>query len=333
MTAPHVPVLLSEVLDYLQPANGETYIDGTFGAGGYTRAILDAADCTVVAIDRDPAALEIGRAEVGRRGGRLTLVPGRFSKLDEAVATPVHGVVLDIGVSSMQLDDATRGFSFRYDGPLDMRMGQAGLSAADIVNRADEKTLAQIFSAFGEERFARGIARRIVARRADAPFKTTRDLSGLIEDMAPRRKPGEIHPATRVFQALRIAVNRELEELALGLEAAERALAEGGRLVVVAFHSLEDRIVKQFLRDAGETVSGSRHQPAVHVEPARFTTLTRKAVTAGEAEIAANPRARSAKLRAGRRTGAAARPAGDAVWRLARPAGLADRLDFLEAHP
>lgn len=323
MTAPHVPVLLAEVLAYLQPADGETYIDGTFGAGGYTRAILGAANCKVVAIDRDPVALEIGGESVSASGGRLTLIPGRFSQMHDAVATPVQGVVLDIGVSSMQLDDPARGFSFRFDGPLDMRMGGHGITAADIVNRADEKTLSLIFSALGEERHARTIARRIVARRVETPLTTTADLSALIEAAAPRRRPGDIHPATRVFQALRIAVNRELEELALGLEAAERILDDGGRLVVVSFHSLEDRIVKQFLRDAGPAQSGSRHMPDLAALPPRFRTVTRKAVIAGEREIAANPRARSAKLRAAVRTGAAAAGAGSRVWRLARPIDIA----------
>ncbi len=322
MSTPHIPVLLDTVLDLLKPVDGETYIDGTYGAGGYSRAILDAANCRVIGIDRDPIALSLGAEDAVRFSGRLKLEAGRFSQMDEIAAMPVQGVILDIGVSSMQLDDASRGFSFRFDGPLDMRMAPQGISAADVVNQADEKTLARIFAAYGEERHARAIAKRIVTQRTEAQFETTRDLADLLEAASPRRRPGDIHPATRVFQALRIAVNSELEELALGLEAAERVLEEGGRLVVVTFHSLEDRIVKRFLRDAAETPAGSRHQPDVAKAPARFVGLTKKARTPDATETAANPRARSAKLRAALRTGAPARGAGDAVWRLAHPVPL-----------
>ena len=310
-TARHVPVMLAEVLAALAPADGEVFVDGTFGAGGYTRAILAAADTRVLGIDRDPNAILGGMALVSAMRGRLTLVEERFAKLDEVAVqvglAPVDGVVLDIGVSSMQLDEAERGFSFRRDGPLDMRMAGSGPSAADLVATLSEGELARIFHVYGEERRAGALARAIVTDRAEKPFLRTLDLAGLCERVI-RAKPGDIHPATRAFQALRIAVNGELEELAQALIAAETVLKPGGRLVVVTFHSLEDRIVKNFFTDRTRTeAGGSRHAPQVAVPPATFTVLQRGALAASAAEAQANPRARSAKLRAGRRSDAPAR--------------------------
>lgn len=246
--ARHVPVLLAEVLAALQPKSGEIYLDGTFGAGGYTRGILEAADCRVIALDRDPTAIAAGQAMVEEFGGRLTLIGTEFAEMEEAAAPfgRLDGIVLDIGVSSMQLDEAERGFSFRFDGPLDMRMAGEGESAADLVNSRSEAELADIFYHYGEERLARPIARAIVHDRKATPFRSTKQLAELIGRIV-RSKPGDIHPATRSFQALRIAVNDELNELASALHAAERLLKPGGRLVVVSFHSLEDRIVKVFL--------------------------------------------------------------------------------------
>jgi 16S rRNA (cytosine1402-N4)-methyltransferase len=304
--ARHVPVLLAEVLEALQPAAGQVIVDGTFGAGGYTRAILDRG-ASVVAIDRDPDAIAAGKALEAAAGGRLRLVEAPFSSLDEH-AEAVDGVVLDIGISSMQVDQAGRGFSFRADGPLDMRMAQAGLSAADVVNRFKAGDLTRIFGLLGEERHAGRIARMIERRRAARPFLRTTDLAQSIADLVgfpPREK---IHPATRVFQALRIYVNDELGELALALIAAEWVLKPGGRLVVVTFHSLEDRIVKRFIADRSSAPAGSRHLPQKHAVVATFDKRG-GAVAPGEAEIAANPRARSAKLRAAVRTSASARPA------------------------
>jgi 16S rRNA (cytosine1402-N4)-methyltransferase len=307
--ARHVPVLLAEVIAALAPKPGETVIDGTFGAGGYTRAILDAG-AHVIAIDRDPTAIAGGASLVAGSGGRLRLVEDQFSKLDAAARDlgqdMVDGVVLDIGVSSMQLDQAERGFSFRFDGPLDMRMARTGDSAADIVARLDETALANLIYTFGEERLSRPIARAIVKERAEAPITTTKRLADIVAKVV-WQKPGDIHPATRTFQALRIAVNDELGELETALEAAERILKPGGRLVVVTFHSLEDRIVKQFMAErSGKAPGGSRHQPAVRAPEPTFTLITRKAVAASAAESAANPRARSAKLRAAARTTAPA---------------------------
>ena len=303
--ARHVPVLLAEVLAALALRRGETVIDGTFGAGGYTRAMLDAG-AEVVAIDRDPNAIRDGQALVGEAGGRLSLVHGRFSELDAIAGAPVDAVVLDIGVSSMQLDEAERGFSFRFDGPLDMRMAQEGPSAADVVNGFKAGDLARIFGLLGEERHAGRIARMIEARRVDRPFLRTRDLANAIEALVGRRPSDKIHPATRVFQGLRIFVNDELGELVRALGAAERVLKPGGRLVVVTFHSLEDRIVKRFLQDRGGRASGSRHLPEVAALAPTFTDVA-KPVSAQDAETAINPRARSAKLRAATRTEAAPR--------------------------
>ncbi len=303
--ARHIPVMLAEVVAALRPAAGETVIDGTFGAGGYTRAILEAG-ADVVAIDRDPDAIAAGRAMEQEFSGRLRLVHGRFSTLDEAVDEPVDGVVLDIGVSSMQLDQAERGFSFRGDGPLDMRMARSGASAADIVNRFKTSDLTRIFGLLGEERHAGRVARMIEKRRAVRPFERTRDLADAIEGVLGNNPKDKIHPATRTFQGLRIFVNDELGELAKALFAAERMLKPGGRLVVVTFHSLEDRIVKKFIADRADRASGSRHMPAVTQVVPTFEK-SGGMVAAGEDEAAANPRARSAKLRAAIRTDAPAR--------------------------
>jgi 16S rRNA (cytosine1402-N4)-methyltransferase len=307
----HVPVLGREVLAWLNPQQGGIYIDGTFGAGGYSRAILETAQTLVIGIDRDRSAIAGGFDLVDRSDGRLTLVEDRFSNLAEICASQglssVDGVVMDIGVSSMQLDEAARGFSFRNDGPLDMRMGQDGPTAADVVAQASETDLANIIYIFGEERHSRSVARAIVAARKEAPIATTRALAELVAKVV-RARPGEIHPATRTFQALRIFVNQELDELHLALGAAEKVLKAGGRLVVVSFHSLEDRIVKNFLNERAKAGGGSRHQPEIALHDPSFVTLTKRPVVAGSDEVSANPRARSAKLRAAERTGASAFP-------------------------
>ncbi|MEM8787612.1 MAG: 16S rRNA (cytosine(1402)-N(4))-methyltransferase RsmH [Pseudomonadota bacterium] len=305
--APHVPVLLEPLLAHAAPVAG-IWLDGTFGAGGYARGLLDAGAAQVLGVDRDPDVADLAAAWRGAYGDRLSLIQGNFADLDRLAAAAGHaaldGIVLDLGVSSMQLDQAERGFSFRHDGPLDMRMAQAGSSAADLVNTLSEKALADILYIFGEERASRRIARAIVARR---PFTRTRALAEVIEAALPRPRPGQVHPATRSFQALRIAVNDELGALAQGLAAAERALAPGGILAVVTFHSLEDRLVKRFLRDrSGGAGRGSRHAPETQQDPPRFALVTRKAVAPDEAETVRNPRARSAKLRMARRTAAPA---------------------------
>ncbi|MGE4611385.1 MAG: 16S rRNA (cytosine(1402)-N(4))-methyltransferase RsmH [Paracoccaceae bacterium] len=304
---PHVPVLLDPIMDRISPLSG-VWLDGTFGAGGYARAILDAGAERLIGVDRDPEALERAAVWAGEYGERLQIVSGCFGDLDKiAGAGTLDGVVLDIGVSSMQIDQAERGFSFMKDGPLDMRMGQSGPSAADIVNKAPEKLLADILFQFGEERASRKIAKAIVMDRKIKPFKTTRQLAGMLERIMPRPKPGQPHAATRSFQALRIVVNDELGELARGLAAAEVALKEGGLLVVVTFHSLEDRMVKRFMQErSGAGPKGSRFTPIDEVIEPAFTRITRKAVVGEEAEISANPRARSAKLRISRRTSSAA---------------------------
>lgn len=308
-SAPHIPVLGREAIAHLAPREGGIYVDATFGAGGYSRAILAVPGTRLVAIDRDRTAIAGGAELVEHSAGRLTLVEDRFSNLAEVCAAQgieaVDGVVMDVGVSSMQLDQAGRGFSFRLDGPLDMRMGQVGPTAADVVARASEGDLADIIYQLGEERQSRRIARAIVADRQETPFTTTRALADLIGRIV-RSKPGDIHPATRTFQALRIFVNEELEELQTALAAAERVLRPGGRLVVVSFHSLEDRIVKNFFAARSKTGGGSRHLPELAQVPRSFQLLTRRPVIAGEEEVAQNPRARSAKLRAAERTSAPA---------------------------
>ena len=309
--ARHIPVLLDEVLAALAPLDGQTIVDGTFGAGGYTKALL-AGGATVIAIDRDPDAIAAGRELEAQSQGRLRLVHGPFSRLDQHLES-ADGVVLDIGVSSMQLDQAERGFSFRADGPLDMRMAQAGMSAADVLNRFKAGDLARIFGFLGEERHAGRIARMIEKRAAERPFARTRDLAEAIETLVGRNPKDKIHPATRVFQALRIFVNDELGELARALFAAERALKPGGRLAVVTFHSLEDRIVKRFFADRSGTGGGSRHLPEVAIQPATFEKAS-KAQPASDEEAARNPRARSAKLRSGVRTQAHARAADHSIF-------------------
>jgi len=306
----HIPVLLDEVIAALEGAENHRLIDGTFGAGGYTRALLEQfPDGQVMAIDRDPDAIVAGAALVSASRGRLTLVSGRFGDLDDLANehgfAPVDAVVLDIGVSSMQIDDPARGFSFRADGPLDMRMAQAGESAADLVNTMEEGPLADLIYRYGEERKSRAVAKAIVAARRLQPFTSTKQLADLIASVV-HMPPDAIHPATRTFQALRIAVNDELGELERGLLAAEKILAPGGRLVVVTFHSLEDRIVKQFIADrSGETPGPSRHMPSAPPRAKTFINLARKAIVAGLVETRANPRARSAKLRVAERTQAA----------------------------
>jgi 16S rRNA (cytosine1402-N4)-methyltransferase len=301
----HIPVLGREAVALLNPGDGGLYVDATFGAGGYSRMILDVQGTRVLGIDRDRTAIAGGFDLVDQSAGRLTLVEDRFSNLAEVCAAQglqeVDGVVMDIGVSSMQLDEADRGFSFRLGGPLDMRMGHDGPTAADVIARASEADLANIIYIFGEERHSRGVARAIVAARKEAPIATTRALADIVAKVV-WPKPGEIHPATRTFQALRIFVNGELDELHLALAAAERVLKPGGRLVVVSFHSLEDRIVKNFLGERGRAGGGSRHLPELAQAAPSFAVLTKRPVTASEEEISANPRARSAKLRAAERS-------------------------------
>jgi len=301
----HIPVLGREAVEMLAPRAGGTYVDATFGAGGYSRAILAVAGTRVIGIDRDRTAVAGGFDLVDRAEGRLTLLEDRFSNLAEICAAEgaatVDGVVMDVGVSSMQLDEAGRGFSFRLDGPLDMRMGQAGPTAADLIAKASEAELADIIYLFGEERHSRAVARAMVAARRDAPITTTRALADIVARVV-RARPGDIHPATRTFQGLRIFVNEELDELQTALEAAERVLKPGGRLAVVSFHSLEDRIVKSFFAERGKTGGGSRHLPEVKQTTPSFRLLTKRPVTPDDSELSANPRARSAKLRAAERT-------------------------------
>ena len=304
--APHIPVLLRPLLEAVAPVSG-VWLDGTFGAGGYARGLLAAGADTVIGVDRDPAVFEMAAGWRGEFGDRLVLVEGTFSTLDEIAAEiapeGLDGVVLDLGVSSMQLDQAERGFSFMKDGPLDMRMSQSGPSAADLVNTAEEGALADILYHYGEERASRRIARAIVEARRTTPFATTRQLVATVERCLPRPKPGQSHPATRSFQALRIAVNDEFGQLIEGLEAAERALRPGGRLAVVTFHSLEDRVVKRFLQArSGRAASGSRHSPTQEAHVAGFELISRKGIGPDEQELAENPRARSAILRVARRT-------------------------------
>jgi 16S rRNA (cytosine1402-N4)-methyltransferase len=302
--APHIPVLGRPALGFLNVKDGGVFIDATFGAGGYTRAILDAANCKVIAIDRDPQAIALGR---GLANDRLSLAEDRFSNLEDVARAAgynnVDGVVLDIGASSMQLDSAERGFSFRLAGPLDMRMGASGPSAADVVASAGERDLANIIFLLGEERHSRAVARAIVKARSANPITTTAALADIVASVV-RTRPGDVHPATRTFQALRIFVNDELGELVGALIASERILKAGGRLVVVSFHSLEDRIVKTFLSARAAMRGGSRHAPELQHAPPSFRVLTKRPVIADDEEVARNPRARSAKLRAAERTDA-----------------------------
>ena len=310
-SAPHIPVLLVPLLQAVAPVQG-TWLDGTFGAGGYTKGLLEAGADKVIGVDRDPLAFEMAADWVKDYGDRIELVEGVFSRMDD-YATGLDGVVLDLGVSSMQLDLAERGFSFLRDGPLDMRMSQDGPSAADLVNTADEAELADIIFHYGEERASRRIARAIVRARAEAPITSTLALAEIVESCLPRAKPHQSHPATRTFQGLRIAVNDEYGELYRGLQAAERALAPGGLLAVVTFHSIEDRMVKRFLQSrAGRKGNVNRYAPEMEQEKPAFEILTRKAVGPDEEELAINPRSRSAKLRVARRTDA---PAGDIAAR------------------
>ena len=310
----HVPVLLGEVLAALEPRDHAVYVDGTFGGGGYSRALLNAADCKVTAIDRDPDAVARGADMAKEFPGRLEVLQGRIGDMDavlgERGTNPVDGgIVFDLGISSIQLDDPARGFSFRHDGPLDMRLEPRGATAADILASADEDGLTKIIRRYGEERYARRVARAIVAARAEAPIERTGQLADVVRRVVPRSDDG-IDPATRTFQALRIHLNNELGELRDGLAAAERLLGPGGRLAVVSFHSLEDRAVKQFLRQrAGAAPRPSRHHPpAVNERAATFDLLTRRAIRPSANEIAANPRARSARLRAAVRTASAPWP-------------------------
>jgi 16S rRNA (cytosine1402-N4)-methyltransferase len=297
---PHVPVLIGPLIAAVAPVAGR-WVDGTFGAGGYARALLDAGAAHVTGIDRDPSVRALAEPWADAYAGRLDIVEGTFSQLDRLAGGPVEGVVLDLGVSSMQIDTAARGFSFQKDGPLDMRMGGEGPTAADLVNTVPEAVLADILYQYGEERASRRIARAIVAAR---PLDGTLALAEVVARCLPRPKPGQPHPATRSFQALRIAVNDEFGQLALGLEAAERALRPGGWLAVVTFHSLEDRVVKRFLQSRSGSAGGaSRHAPETVAEVPRFR-LAGRAIAPDAAEVAANPRARSARLRIARRTDA-----------------------------
>jgi 16S rRNA (cytosine1402-N4)-methyltransferase len=303
----HSPVLLAEAIEALAPKDGALYVDATFGGGGYTRALLQAAQCRVIAIDRDPAAIARARALAQEFPGRVFPAQGRFSQLDHLAGEPVAGVVLDVGVSSFQIDTPERGFSFRFDADLDMRMEQAGASAMDAVASLTQNGLESALRDFGEEKQARRIARAIVAARAQGPLRTTGQLAQLVETALGGRKGARLHPATRTFQALRLLVNDELGELAQALNAAERILLPSGRLVVVSFHSLEDRLVKQALAERGGVLgAGSRYRPEIVAKAPSFRLLKRGGVEPSAAEQEANPRARSARLRAAERTSALA---------------------------
>ncbi len=300
---PHIPVLLRPLLQAVAPVSG-VWLDGTFGAGGYARGFLDAGATKVIAIDRDPLAFQLAAEWAGAYGDRLVMREGTFSQLDTFAGEPLDGVVLDLGVSSMQIDTPERGFSFQKDGPLDMRMGGQGPTAADLVNRMEEGDLADVIYLYGEERVSRRIAHAIVDAR---PVETTLQLASIVQKCLPRQKPGQSHPATRTFQALRIAVNDEYGELFQGLAAAERALKPGGLLAVVTFHSVEDRMVKRFMQLRSGTGSNTnRYAPEAQAVDAAFTIVTKKAIGPDDRELSENPRSRSAKLRVARRTTAAA---------------------------
>lgn len=303
----HRPVLLREVLSSLSPKDGGIYLDGTFGAGGHTRAILEAANCRVIGLDRDQSAIAAGADLVAAMNERLLLVEARFSELEAAARNhgfdALDGVLLDLGISSMQIDEAERGFSFRRDGPLDMRMGGDGLSAANVVNTWPETDLSRVLTTLGEERRARAVARAIVEAREAGRIERTGQLAEIIRSVVHAR-PDQIDPATRSFQALRLLVNEELQEVASALLAAERILKPGGRLAVISFHSLEDRIVKTFMTARGRISSPSRHQPDTKKAASTFRLISKKAIAPGEAEVRENPRARSAKLRVAERTDA-----------------------------
>jgi 16S rRNA (cytosine1402-N4)-methyltransferase len=300
-----VPVLIDPLIEAVRPVTG-IWLDGTFGAGGYARRLLDAGADEVIGVDRDPNALAMAAPMLAEFPGRLRLVQGRFSQMDEHAGALLDGVVLDLGVSSMQLDQAERGFSFMRAGPLDMRMEADGPSAADLVNSVAEAELADILYHYGEERASRRIARAIIAAR---PIATTQQLAEIVSGCLPRPRPGQVHPATRSFQAIRIAVNDEFGELLAGLQAAERALKPGGRLAVVSFHSLEDRVVKRFLQiRSGGAARTNRYAPEAETSVAQFRLLSRRAIAPDAAETDRNPRARSAKLRVAERTDAAPTP-------------------------
>ena len=306
--ARHIPVLARPAIDWLAVRPGGLYVDATFGGGGYARAILQTADARVIGIDRDPAAIAQGASLVAEAQGRLALFEDKFSNLEAIVGgiSRIDGIVFDLGVSSMQLDEAARGFSFRLDGPLDMRMSSTGPTAADVVARASERELTTIIAELGEEKRARAVARAIVRARNKGAIESTRALAEIVSAVVSAHDRA-IHPATRTFQALRIFINSELFELVLGLVAAERVLKASGRLVAIAFHSLEDRIVKSFLIGHSRAPSGSRHRPQSASAPATFRVLTKRPETPDQTELASNPRARSAKLRAAERTEAPAR--------------------------
>ncbi|MCW5680796.1 MAG: 16S rRNA (cytosine(1402)-N(4))-methyltransferase RsmH [Xanthobacteraceae bacterium] len=313
--ARHLPVMLREVVASLRPKDGGKYIDATFGAGGHSRALLSAANCEVLGFDRDPRTVAQSALSVSEFGGRLTVVEANFSELPEIAPRHgferVDGILFDFGVSSMQFDEAGRGFSFRFDGPLDMRMSARGLSAADVVNTFSEKDLARIISLLGEEKKARFAAQAIVQKRAEKEISSTGELADILR-AAIRTKPGDIDAATRTFQALRIYVNDELGEIGAGLHAAENLLNAGGRLAAISFHSLEDRLVKTFLNERAQPAKPSRHAPAAKEIAPSFTLVGRKPLVASEDEVKMNPRARSAKLRVAERTDAPA-PEGDPI--------------------
>jgi 16S rRNA (cytosine1402-N4)-methyltransferase len=305
--ARHLPVMLRKVVSSLKPKDGGKYIDATFGAGGHSRALLAEANCQVLGFDRDPRTVAQSSLLVSEYGGRLTVVEANFSEMLEIAPRygfdQVDGILFDFGVSSMQLDEAARGFSFRFDGPLDMRMSARGLSAADVVNKYDERDLARIISALGEEKKSKFVARAIVEARKEKPIATTGELAAIARE-AIHSKPGDIDPATRTFQALRIYVNDELGEIGIGLLAAERLLKAGGVLSAISFHSLEDRLVKTFINSRAQAPARSRHAPEVKPVPLSFKAVQRKALVADDEEVNMNPRARSAKLRIAERTDA-----------------------------